>query len=175
VDRVVVECAVFSWPVFGAPRRAAILSSSGTTILDAVDDPLPLADDIGGWLLEPDPAVLASAVQGALRRYQPDVARVDAQSTWLTCVDSPANGLASVVRAYRVDAVLSGSAKQQRVELRKRGIDRLVIKSRDVRTDPTRALRDLGCSEGGPHTLVLTTRAERAISVLVDPVPLPQR
>lgn len=172
VGRVVVECAVFSWPLFATSRRAVVLSDHGSAALDAVDRALPVEPAVGSWLLEPDPAVLAASAQSSLLQYQPDLAQLDAGSTWLTCDAAPVSSLQHLVRAYRVIEILDGSTKDQRRRLRELGIDRLVVKCRDVRRDPQQVLRELRCAEGGSRTLVLTTHAAAGLSVLVEPVAL---
>jgi len=172
VDRVVVENGSYSWAVFDARRRAVVHAPSGLVVVDATDGQLPLATDLGGWLLEPDPALERAGALAALHELlSPGVRRIDDESSWLTCDIEPALTSRPWARAYRVVSELTGSTADQRRTLRARSIDRLVVKSRDVRIDPQRALRDLGCKEGNGPVLILTRRAGRTVSLLVDAVP----
>jgi hypothetical protein len=173
VDRVVVECGAYSWPALPADRQALVQIGAVTRSLSAAPDPLPAAGGIGAWLIEADPAIQRAQATSGLGPLQPGLATVDAESTWLTCTSLPTSGLSGLVRAYSVIAELRGSIREQRGELRRRGIDALAVKSRDVHIDPRKVLRDLGCREGSGLTVILTRREGRAISVLVDPVPVP--
>ena len=175
IDRVVVECGAYSWPVFSAARRAVVHSAAAPVELDAVDGTLPRADHVGSWLIEPDPAVERALALAAL----PDVVgvhleRVDDDSSWLTTSADAGFDALGMVRAYRVIGELSGSTADQRHELRRRSIDRLSVKSRDVKADPRQVLRDLGCREGTGPVLILTRRAGRTLSVLVDAAAVPR-
>ena len=178
-DRVVVECAAYSWPVFSSLRRAVIHDDSGPIMLDGDDvdgaDSLPLAADVGPWLVEPDPAVTRAGSFAALEsQLGCRLQRIDDHSTWLTTTASLADAPQTAARIYRVLEPLTGSTAQKRRTLRARSIDRLVVKSRDVKMDPARVLRDLGCREGTGPVLVLTRRGDRTISLLADPVRAPR-
>jgi hypothetical protein len=174
VDRTVVECSTFSWPVLAAKREAAVLNGDITHALGAGAAPLPTAAAIGGWLLEPDPAITRAGAESALRTRQPDLQVIGPGSSWLTCVAAPSPDLTGLVRAYRVVMELSGSPRRRRDELRRRGIETLTVKTKDVREDPMQVLRQLDCREGTGMTLILTRWRGRTISVLADPVPAPR-
>ena len=165
IARVVVECAVASWPLLGAPRQAVILEGAGTTVVAADAEDPPVAPAVGAWLHEPDPAIVRAGALAAECR-QEGLAAVDAASTWLTSDRSCAS---PAVRSYLMVAELTGSTRQQRRVLADLGVARLVVKSRDVEIDPARVLRELGVREGGDHVLVLTRRAGRTISLLAQP------
>jgi hypothetical protein len=172
VDRVAVECGAYSWPVFGAARRAVIHGTDGAREVDADPTPLARACELGGWLLEPDPALeRAGALSALVPLVGADLGRVDDESTWLTSDGPPEPAADGLVRSYRVVVELTGSTTDQRRALRDRSIDRLTVKSRDVRVDPLRVLRDLGCSEGRGPVLIVTRRSGRVLSVLTDAVP----
>jgi hypothetical protein len=174
VDRDLVECLAMSWPALGTgrvttTRRAVCHHAQGWDVLDADGAVLPVASTVGPWLLEPDPAVLRARGLSALPAD--DLQRVDEASTWLTSDEDPSTATIPFGRAYRVVAELSGSRRQQRAALRRLGIDRLTVKNRDVPGSPHAVLADLGCREGNDHILVMTPRAGRTLSLLVDPVP----
>jgi hypothetical protein len=174
LDRTVLECACFSWPVLGARRQAVVLGATGHRTLDATGARLAIATDIGGWLLEPDPAITRAGATSALLVHQPDLTTVDPESGWLTCDAVPAPGLAGLVRAYHVTTELTGGRRQQRNQLRGLGINAIAVKSRDVRMDPRQVRIDLGCREGTGTTVILTRRRGRTVSVLAEPAPVPR-
>jgi hypothetical protein len=174
LDRTVLECACFSWPVLGARRQAVVLDANGHRTLDATDAPLAIATDIGTWLLEPDPAITRARATSALLVHQPDLTSVDPESSWLTCDSVPGPSLAGLVRAYRVVTELTGSRRQQRDQLRGLGINAVAVKSRDVRMDPRQVRIDLGCREGTGTSVILTRRRGRTVSVLAEPAPVPR-
>ena len=132
---------------------------------------MPAAQRLGGWLIEPDPAVVRA---GALTSLAAGIGAspLGADSTWLTGDRLPDS---SVVRGYRVVAELGGATKQQRRALADLGITRVTVKSRDVDVDPHSMLRSLGLSEGGTHVLVLTRREGRMLAVLTEPTPVRSR
>lgn len=166
VDRTVVECTLYSWGAAGSQRSAVILDAEGTA--DVSTEPsavAPVAAIVGEWLHEVDPAVVQS---GGIDTLATDagLARLDRHATWLTGdshVTHPA------LRAYRVIAVLHGTGRQQRQQLREQGITRATIKCRDVDAQPAAVLRDMGLREGNAHVIVLTVHAGRPAAILTEP------
>jgi hypothetical protein len=165
VGRVIVECAVASWPLLEATRQAVILDGDRPTLVRADDGDLPIAASVGAWVHEPDPAVLRAGALAALAS-QEELAGLDPDSTWLTggrSCSSPA------VRSHLVVAELAGPTRQQRRQLADLGVQRLTVKSRDVSIEPAAVLRSLGVREGGEHVLILTRRGGRSLSLLARP------
>jgi hypothetical protein len=165
VDRGLVECCASSWALAPALRRAVVIRDDQSTIVDAVPEAhLPIAEVLGAWLHEVDPAVTRAGAESAL----PDagLCRVDPHSTWLTSDEQSAS---PALRSHRVVAELVGSRREQRQVLRDAGITRATVKSRDVDGDPRDVLRELDLREGPGAVIVLTHRAGRQISLLVDP------
>jgi hypothetical protein len=164
VDRVVVECSVYSWRISGVDARAVIIRDEEVTTVAA--DPqaaVPVADEIGTWLHEPDPAVLRAGALPALAAAE-DAAPVDPDSSWLTgTVSSSHPGL----RSYLVLAELTGSSRRQRSQLA--SVTRAVAKTKDVGADPRAVLRSLGLREGPGHVIVQTRRAGRVVTLLTQP------
>ncbi len=168
VDRTVVECALYSWPAFDPATRAVLLTGGTERIVAASGDGrLPIAAAMGAWVHEPDPAVVRADALAGLVAQCPGLAAVDARSGWLTgdACAPPGPGL----RSYRVVAEVSGSTKEQRRLLAAHGVRSLTVKSRDADVDPRTVLRSLGLPEGAGHVLVMTRRAGRALSLLVEP------
>lgn len=142
VQRTVVECADYSWPVFTASRRAFILLNGEVRIVAAHDSPpVPPAADVGTWLHEPDPAILRSRALAAVIDEQPALRPVDDAGRWLTS-DAAVDDVA--LRSFAVVSQLVGSAREQRRELDARGIVALSVKCRAVDVAPHTVLRELG-------------------------------
>ena len=167
VDRALVECAVYSWPLLTSSRQAVVFTGDRSLDMPADDAALPVAHSLGTWLAEPDPAVLRAGALPALAA-QEGLMSAGARSTWLTGDHAPAS---HVLRGFQVVAELTGSTKQQRRALADLGIARLTVKSRDVEVEPASVLRALGVSEGGRHVLVVTRRDDHVVSVVTEPAP----
>ena len=167
VHRTVVECSLYSWPAFAEPGRAVLLCDGQEFVLPADDAAVPVAAAVLGWLSEPDPAIVRAHAVGALVTRNPGLAAVDPLSGWLTSDVLPAQELG--LRSYRLVADISGSVKGQRALLAAHGVRSLTVKSRDVDVEPRTVLRSLGVPEGVGHVLVMTRRAGRALTLLVEP------
>ena len=167
IHRIVVECAVYSWPVFTAKRRATIWADGRPIVVDADDTASATRPfRVGAWLHEPDPAIIrASALSGLLREH-PALGIVDPSSTWLT---SDAELVSETVRSFAVVEQLEGSATSQRRQLDRIGVTSLAVKCRDVDTDPRSVLRDLDRREGPAHVIVMTRVAGRTVRYLCEP------
>ncbi|MFN8171462.1 MAG: hypothetical protein U0R65_06325 [Candidatus Nanopelagicales bacterium] len=167
-ERTVVEAQVASWSLSPAARTAVVLRRGADTfVVDAGGEPPLLAPDAPwpAWLHEPDPAVVRA---GAVGRMAADLALVGLapDSNWLA---GDEGGASPALRSYRVVAELTGSAREKRRALAALGVERVVVKSRDVRVDPALVRRDLGVGEGGEHVVVLTRRGGRTVSMLAVP------
>lgn len=166
VERTVVECSLFSWPISGHARRAVVLTRTGVTVVPGDPSRRPtVVDDADAWLVEPDPAVLRAQAMGTLADEE-GLSWLGEGSTWLTgprASDSPA------LRSYLVLEALDGSSRRQRRRLAELGITGLTVKSRDVGLDPRDVRRSLGVSEGPSHVLVMTRRDDRIVSWLTQP------
>jgi hypothetical protein len=160
-ERTLVECALYSW--LPAGRAAVLVGTDGTHVFDADGRTCRPSTQIRHYLHEPDPAIGRAQANGALLDLDPQLAAVDAESTWLTG-DTPLHSPA--VRSYEVLAELSGSAKQQRATLAANGVERLSVKCRDTADTPSNVLRDLGLREGADAVLVVTRRAGRVVRAL---------
>ena len=167
VHRTVVECALFSWPVFPAARRATIWTADGPIVVDAVSGPPSSGGSgPGEWLHEPDPAILRAGAVDAVLHDNIGLWSVDDESTWLAS-DSPID--VPYLRSFAVIEQLHGSTTSQRRQLDRLGVDVLTVKSKDVGVAPHSVLRDLDRREGNDHVLVVTRRSGRAIRLLCRP------
>jgi hypothetical protein len=123
-------------------------------------------DGLGGWLYEPDRAVLRAGLTGALSvavsgaELASGVGYVSADQL----VDVP------WARRYAVQAALPLDVKALRIWLRDRGIGRVTLKKRGVSVEPDRLRHQLRLSGEGPEaTLVLTRVGSRSVAVVVEP------
>ncbi len=156
-------------------RRAALVlpaeddeSRSPTEVTD-VDMPDPVVGRVGGYLYEPDGAVIRAGLVGqvaALTRGR----LVDASIAYVTADTLERTPLA---RAYAVQDVFGFQLKRLRTWLRDRDIGRLTIKKRGTAIEPELLRRQLrldtwrGKAEA---TIVLTRVAGRQSVLVVRPV-----
>ena len=167
VQRTVVDCAVYSWPAFAAPRRALVWSDGRSTVIDADDTTLPSAADVvGAWLHEPDPAIVRAGAVAAFAARRTGLRSLSRDSTWLTSDAELSNDTA---RSFEVIEQLSGSVTDQRRQLDRLGVGALTVKSRNVDVAPATARRELGRGEGTGHVLIITRLGTRTIRLLCSP------
>lgn len=146
-------------------RRRATLLPSGATLTDR-DDPGPTVRPLGGFLYEPDGAVIrAGLVTAAAARVgggllDPSIAYVTADDA----VDTP------FARGYRVVETLPYDVKALRRYVRDHGIGTLTVKKRGVGVEPEKlraAVRPLGDAVA---TFVVTRVAGKATVIVADPL-----
>lgn len=165
VDRTVVEAMVASWPLFTSPARAVAFVGDHVEAIDVDESStLALAPSLNAYVHEPDPAVIRAGGIDSLGGLDPTLARLDSAGTWLTS-SQPSTSI--LMRSYRVLEVLPADRKKRRRSLADRGITSATIKTRDVDTDPKKALRDLGLTEGSGAMIVLFRQAGEVRAVLV--------
>ncbi len=165
VDRTVVEAMVASWPLFTSPARAVAFVGDHVEAIDVDESAtLALAPSLSAYVHEPDPAVIRAGGIDSLGGLDPTLARLDSAGTWLTS-SQPSSSI--LMRSYRVLEVLPADRKKRRRSLADRGITSATIKTRDVDTDPKKALRDLGLTEGSGAMIVLCRQAGEVRAVLV--------
>lgn len=165
VDRTVVECALYSWSATEHDRTAVI--ARGDEIVATVPaSPVvtPVAEGLGTWLIEVDPAIISAGATSTLAGYA-DARALDDGTTWLTG-DRPIDH--SGTRCHRVLAELRGSSRDRRRQLASLGITRAIVKSRDARRQPADILRELGITEGPGHVIIETRLHDRTITVVAD-------
>lgn len=176
VDRTVVECALYSWPLLPTERQAVVFAAGTASTIptgdaDMTGAGMTVAQQLGDWLIEPDPAVVRAGALTSLAD-RTGTLPLGQGSTWLTG-DNPPDS--PVVRGYRVIAELDGAPRQQRRALADLGVARATVKSRDVDVDPRSVLRSLGLAEGGTHVIVLTRHEGRTLAVLTETAPVRSR
>lgn len=169
LDGEVLECAVWWGPLVHTPGRTATVLRAGTVLqltqADVPDGPVgDVAPRPGGWLYEPDPAVLQAGLVGALE------GAVDGAEAGVGYVASDHEVDVPYARRFRVIEVLPTSAKRVSAALRAHGIGAVTIKRRGGRLDPQTFRRSLRLHGGQDHgTVVLTAQADRPLILLVIP------
>lgn len=166
VDRTVVECTVRSWPAGVADRRAVVLGADGTAVeIRADHDDPPMAEAIGSWLHELDPAVVQAGAAGALARSE-SLTWLGPGTTWLTGDHASVH---PALRSHEVLADLPANDRQARRLLADRGIANASVKTKDVSVAPRDALRALRLQEGPSPVIVITSVGGRQRRVLAGP------
>ena len=161
----VKEAALWSGRLATTARRATVIGDGGLATLTDEDDPGAGTRDVGGFLYEPDGAVIraglvtavAAGVEGGL--VDEHIAYVTSDATYRT----------PFARGYRVLEQLPYREKQLRAALRERSIGTLTIKKRGVSIVPDELRQRLALRGDRTATLVLTRVAGRGAALLVEP------
>ncbi|MFW3169972.1 class I SAM-dependent methyltransferase [Geodermatophilus sp. CPCC 206100] len=149
----IVEALLWGRAVSTVWRRATLVRGDEVLELTAHADPGPApVGPVGGWLHEPDPAVIRS---GLVSMVAADLGAtlVDPTIAYLTsdaAADSP------WVTSYRVDEVLPFGLKRLKALLRARGVGRVVVKKRGSPIEPEQLARQLRGPGAGSATVVVT-------------------
>jgi len=120
-------------------RPSATIAIIVATIIGEPNLELSLAPQIGRYLFEPDAAVLAAKLEGALAA-QHDLAAITPGVAYFTA-DRPIESAA--VDCFEVLEVMPYRTKTLRQWLIQRGVDRLEVKKRGVPLDPAEVRREL--------------------------------
>ena len=161
----VKEAALWSGRLATTARRATVIGDGGLATLTEADDPGAEVRPVGGFLYEPDGAVIraglvtavAAGVGGGL---------VDEHIAYVTSDQSFRTPFA---RGYRVVDELPYREKALRAALRERGIGSLTIKKRGVDIVPEELRKRLALAGDDEATIVLTRVAGRGTVLLVRP------
>jgi hypothetical protein len=159
----VKEAALWSGRLASTERRATVIGRGGLATLTEDDDPGADVGPVGGFLYEPDGAVIraglvtavAAGVNGRL---------LDRKIAYVTSDESFRTPFA---KSYRVLEELPYREKQLRAALRARAIGVLAIKKRGVDIAPEQLRRRLDLHGEGSATLVLTRRSGTGVALLV--------
>jgi len=174
-DGEVVELGLWFGPLApdGPGRSALVLRDGAAHTLrahpDGVDDAPPVGP-VGGYLYEPDGAVIRAGLVGTVahrvrgRLVDPTIAYVTSdaladRSTWYP-----------YATAYRVLDDLPFGLKRLRTYLRERGVGRLTIKKRGTAVVPETLRRQLDLRGGAEGTVVLTRVAGQQRVLVVEPL-----
>ncbi|MEW9264253.1 SAM-dependent methyltransferase [Kineococcus endophyticus] len=168
VDGEVVECALWCGPLArpGVARSARVVRGGVAVDLDSVDLPDAEVGAVGGFLHEPDGAVIRAGLVG---RVAADLGGrlVDETIAYVTTDDAVSSPL---VRSFRVLDVLPFGLKSLRAHLRSLDVGALTVKKRGTAVDPDQLRKQLALKGSRPATIVLTRVAGRQSVLVVDPV-----
>ena len=145
-------------------RSATVLrhGDAPRTLLGSPDEPFGTSPSMGRYVFEPDPAVLAARLTGALAT-QHELAALEPGVAYLTgdrIVDDAA------LQCFEVSDVLPFDLRRLKAMLRRRRIGRLEVKLRSVDHDPAEIQRRLGVPGDGSATLLVTLRHKKQIAIL---------
>ncbi|HEY1177546.1 MAG TPA: SAM-dependent methyltransferase, partial [Phytomonospora sp.] len=156
VDGDVVEAALWLGEAATVPRRATVIR--GGEIHELTGDgerPAPVGEP-GGYLYEPDGAVLRTYLVSELADRL-DARLADATIGYLYADEAVETPFA---RGFAVSERMPFAVKRLRAALRERGVGRLTVKKRGVDVDPDALRRELlrGAGKGasGEATVVVT-------------------
>ena len=124
--------------------------------------PVPVAENIGRYVFEPDPAVLAADLTGALAS-QHAMEGTASSGVYLTA-DRPVSDAA--MSRFEVDEVVPFDKKRLKRHLAARGLGRLEIKTRGLPHDPDLLRRQLRVPGDTAGVLILCRRGDGVVAVL---------
>lgn len=161
----VKEAALWSGRLATTARRATVIGEGGLATLTDEDDPGAPTGPVGGFLYEPDGAVIRAGLVTAV------AAGVDGRlvDEHIAYVASDASYRTPFARGYQVLEELPYREKALRAALRERRIGRLTIKKRGVDVVPDQLRKRLDLSGDEEGTIVLTRAAGHGIALLVRP------
>lgn len=153
----------------GVRRRATVLPA-GRQLTDA-DPAEPRVGPVGGYLYEPDGAVIRAGLVQQLAALLPGGRRIAEQLAYLAA-DSPAEARTGLGlgRGFRVLDVQPYSVKRLRAELARREVGTVEIKKRGVDVDPAALRRELKPTGPNALTVLLARLADRRLAILAEPL-----
>jgi hypothetical protein len=162
----VEETVLWSSTLATVSRRATVIGPGGLATLTDEDDSEPDIGPVGGFLYEPDGAVIraglvpavAAGVQGRL---------LDRRTPY---VSGDAAYRSPFARSYRIIEELPYPETQLRAALRQRHVGTLTIIKRGVDVAPERLRQRLGLRGDEAATIVLTRVAGEGTALLVEPL-----
>ncbi|HEX8094128.1 THUMP-like domain-containing protein, partial [Jatrophihabitans sp.] len=170
-DGGVKEAALWSagFATGGIRRRATVLPA-GLQLSDA-DPAEHRIGPVGGYLYEPDGAVIRAGLVRQLAALLPGGRRIEEQLAYLAA-DAVAGGQAAgLARGFRVLDVLPYSLKRLRAELARRQVGIVEIKKRGVDIDPAVLRRALKPAGPNSMTVLLARVGEQHLAILAEPLP----
>lgn len=147
-----------------APRRATALPGPHDLAGDGAPGDV---GELGGWLHEPDDAVIRAGLVGALAE-RIDGQLVDPHIAWIT---TDADVRQPLARSFRVLEELPYREKQLKAALLARDVGTLTVKKRGVDVVPEVLVKRLRLKGSQRATVVLTRVDARAVALLVEPLP----
>lgn len=146
-------------------RRATLLTQGGAPAGSIVGDAeiqAPRTDSVDRMIMEPDVAVQAAQLSGAIARKH-GLTALASGAAYLTgprVVDDP------LLACFEVEDVLPLDLKKIKGMLRERGVGQLEIKVRGVEQDPVAVRKRLALAGTHSKTLLLTRVGERHMAIV---------
>jgi len=159
-----VEACLWGPGLASAPRRATALPSGAE--LTGAGEPGGVGE-VGGWLHEPDDAVIRAGLVGELATRMGG-RLLDPHLAYVTTDDESSDLL---TRSFRVVAELPHREKPLRAELVARDVGMLTVKKRGVDVVPEQLVRRMRLTGSTPAILVLARVDTGVRAFLVEPVP----
>lgn len=152
-------------------RAATALRSRGapTTFTGQPDQLAAVARRLERFLYEPDPAVLAAGLGGALAAQQ-GLAAIAPNVAYFTA-DHPVHD--PLLAAFEVQDVLPLDRKRMKAWLRERGMGRVEIKKRGVEIDVPRLREELRVAGEHTATLLIAPLASGVTAIVARRLPQP--
>lgn len=146
-------------------RRASVLSRDGSA--DCITGNAGIEPELLGrvarYVMEPDAAVLAAGLRGALAEQQRLLA-IDMACAYLTADHCPPRS--GLLACFEVEEVLPLDLRRLKALLRERRIGRLEVKKRGTQHDPARVQQQLKVAGDEQRTLLITPCAGTVTAVL---------
>jgi hypothetical protein len=150
-------------------RRATVIGHDAADVRSIVgreDEYVPTAGAIGAYVFEPDAAVLAAHLHGALAAEHALQAVAAGVAYWTG--DRPLHDPA--LAAFAMQEVLPFDARRVKALLRERKIGRLEVKQRGTGLEPATIQRQLRVEGNGTATLLLAKIQGHVVAILAQRV-----
>lgn len=166
----VVEATLWAGAAATGVRRRATVLPAAASLTGSGAEPAPPVREPGGYLYEPDGAVIRAGLVAAVAA-EVDGGLLDPTIAYVTADRLVGTPFAA---AYEVLDGLPFGLKRLRSALRERGVGDVVVKKRGSAVEPEDLRRRLRLPGGGQRlTVVLTRRAGRPWVLLVRPAAKP--
>jgi THUMP domain-containing protein len=150
-------------------RRATLVSRTGSAAASIVGAPhleCAVAEAVGRYVFDPDPAVAAAGLVAAVAVEQ-GLSALIAGGAYLTADRAVVHPL---LATFAVSEVMPWDIRRLKKLLRQRGIGRLEVKQRGTRHDPAAVQRELKVPGDESATLILFRRGKSIVAILAKRV-----
>lgn len=156
------ECVLWFGPLRGAARRATLLPSGDTLTANGEPAPVPLAEQVGAVLYDPDPAVTRAGLVAELA----DRLGAEAIDFEVQLLTSDVHTQTPFATAFRVELAAPFHLKNLRDYLRERQVGRVTLIKRGSPADADDVMKKLKL-DGPNHRTLLLTRVAGAHTAIV--------
>jgi hypothetical protein len=144
-------------------RRATLVTSNAShTFVGCEQTSAPIANEIGGYVFDTDPAIRAAGLTAALASAL-GASTLSEGAAYLTAGELLKNPLLST---FHVEEVLPLRFRDLVKHIQSRNLGELEIKVRGITVQPEELRRKLKLSGSGTGTLLLTRHGKREIAIL---------